>query len=159
MDEGDRQRVGRRIDGAAVEADLAGIGGVDAGEDLDQRRLAGAVLAEQRMHLAAPDVEVDVVERQRAGEALGQAADMARSGGCACRGAGCSSIASAMARSRPDRSPGRGHAPERDARPEPVGTRRPMLLHAPDFEIVLLVVVAGDEGVLVAAFGVDVLLA
>src|SRR5580658_9055771 len=33
---------------------------------------------------------------------------------------------------------------------------RRRLLHAPDFEIVLLVVVAGDEGVLVAAFGVNV---
>src|SRR5271167_773498 len=35
---------------------------------------------------------------------------------------------------------------------------RSKLLHTPDFEIVLLVVVAGDEGVLVAAFRVDVLL-
>ena len=33
---------------------------VDARQDLDQRRLAGAVLAEQRMDFAAPDVEVDL---------------------------------------------------------------------------------------------------
>ncbi len=45
---------------------LAGVGRIDAGQHLDQRRLAGAVLPEQRMHLAAPDIEIDVVERQRA---------------------------------------------------------------------------------------------
>ena len=35
----------------AVEGDLAGVLGVGAGQDLDHRRLAGAVLADQRMHL------------------------------------------------------------------------------------------------------------
>ena len=33
-----------------------------AGEDLDQRRFAGAVLAENGVHLAAPEIEVDVFE-------------------------------------------------------------------------------------------------
>ena len=37
---------------AAVDQDLAAVGLIDAGHDLDQRRLAGAVLAEQRMDLA-----------------------------------------------------------------------------------------------------------
>ena len=55
---------------------VAGIGAVDAGEHLDQRRLAGAVLAEQRMHLAGAHVEIDRIERQRAGEALGEAGDL-----------------------------------------------------------------------------------
>ncbi len=36
------------LDGRAVHQDLAGIGRVDAGEDLHQRRLAGAVLADER---------------------------------------------------------------------------------------------------------------
>ena len=74
---------GDRIDGAAVQPDLAGIGAVHAGEDLDQRRLAGAVLAEQRVHLAGAHVEVDRVERERAGEALGQRLVTSRSAGSA----------------------------------------------------------------------------
>ena len=55
----------------AVQADGAGVGLVEAGDDLDQRRLAGAVLAEQRMHLAGADVEADPVQRAHAGKRLG----------------------------------------------------------------------------------------
>ena len=73
MDEGDRQRLRDRAHRPAVERDRARVGFVDAGQDLDQRRLAGAVLAEQRVDLAAPHVEIDVVERQRRGEALDEA--------------------------------------------------------------------------------------
>ena len=40
-------------DRLAVEQDLAGIGRLHSGHDLDQGRLARAVLAQQRMHLAA----------------------------------------------------------------------------------------------------------
>ena len=40
-----------------------------AAQDLQDRRLAGAVLAEQRMHLARQDVEIDIVERANAAEA------------------------------------------------------------------------------------------
>ena len=47
--------------------------GVHAGQDLHQRRLAGAVLAHQRVHLAGAEVEVDAVERGDAGEALADA--------------------------------------------------------------------------------------
>src|SRR6185295_4517704 len=36
-----------------------------AAEDLDQRRLARAVLADERVDFAAADLEVDVVERPR----------------------------------------------------------------------------------------------
>ena len=43
-------------------------GPVEAVEDVHQRRLAGAVLAEQRVHLAAPQVEVDAVVRDDARE-------------------------------------------------------------------------------------------
>ena len=45
----------------------------DAADDADQRRLAGAVGAEQREDLAAPDLEVDVLERLEArGVGLGR---------------------------------------------------------------------------------------
>ncbi len=39
---------------AAVELDGAAVGGVDAGQDLHQRRLAGAVLPDQPVNLAGP---------------------------------------------------------------------------------------------------------
>ena len=42
-------------------------GVVEPVEDVHQRRLAGAVLAEQRVHLAAAEVEVDVVVREMPG--------------------------------------------------------------------------------------------
>ena len=53
--------------------DLPVIGpvGVDPGEHLHQRRLAGAVLAAHRVDLTAPDLEVDVVQRLDPGELLG----------------------------------------------------------------------------------------
>ena len=55
------------------EAHAAGIGLDHAGDDLDQRRLAGAVLAEHRMDLAALAGEVDALERAHAAIALGDA--------------------------------------------------------------------------------------
>ena len=60
---------------AAVEQHPALVGPVDAGDDLDQRRLAGAVLAHQRVDLAGLEVERDVVERLDAGEGLARALD------------------------------------------------------------------------------------
>src|SRR6185503_10064213 len=44
-----------------------------AGEDLHQRGLAGAVLAEQDVHLALLHFEVDAVQRHHAGELLADA--------------------------------------------------------------------------------------
>ena len=41
-------------------------------EHLDQRRLAGAVLAEQRVHLAVADIEADVIAGRERAESLGQ---------------------------------------------------------------------------------------
>ena len=46
----------------AVEADRALVGGVDAGDRLHQRRLAGAVVADQADDLAGVDGEVDPVQ-------------------------------------------------------------------------------------------------
>ena len=50
----------------AVDGDLAGSRIDDAADDADQRRLAGAVRAEQSENLAAPDLQVDVLERLEA---------------------------------------------------------------------------------------------
>ena len=46
------------------------IPGVDAGEDFHQRRLAGAVLAHQRMDFARHELELNFVKRPHAGKAL-----------------------------------------------------------------------------------------
>ena len=56
-----RSQLGR----PSVKHDLARVGFVDPRQHLDQRRLAGAVLAEQRVNLAAADVEVDMIESER----------------------------------------------------------------------------------------------
>ena len=68
----ERARVGRRVDRdrRAVHLDRAAVEPVHAAQALDQRRLAGAVVAEQREHLAAAHVEVDPVERGDRAEAL-----------------------------------------------------------------------------------------
>ncbi len=54
----------------AVDEDLAAVGTMHAAEDADQRRLAGAVLADDGMDLAEADVEIDAVERDRRAEVL-----------------------------------------------------------------------------------------
>ena len=54
-----------RIGGAdlvAVDGDLALVAGVRTGEDLHQRRLAGAVLTDESKDLAGENVDVDIVE-------------------------------------------------------------------------------------------------
>ena len=72
MDEGDGQGVRPRLNITTLELDVAAVGRVDAGENFDQRRLAGAVLAEKRMDLAASHIEIDAIECKRRGETLGQ---------------------------------------------------------------------------------------
>ena len=47
---------------------------MDAGEDLDERGFAGAILAEQRDDLAGADVDARVAEGVRAAELLRHAA-------------------------------------------------------------------------------------
>jgi hypothetical protein len=59
-----RDRVRRHAgDVLAVEHDTAGGRLVDAGEHVEERRLAGAVRADQRDDRASRDREVDVVSR------------------------------------------------------------------------------------------------
>jgi hypothetical protein len=50
--------------GAAVDADMAGGRGDEAEDRLDQRRLAGAVRADDRRHDAGRDVEIDVPQHR-----------------------------------------------------------------------------------------------
>ena len=57
-------------DRLALDQDLALVRVVQPVEDVHQRRLAGAVLAEQRVHLAFAEVEADVVVRDDARKAL-----------------------------------------------------------------------------------------
>ena len=71
------ERVGRmgEADGPAVDLDLALVRHDDAGEDLPERALAGAVLAAERVAGARSDLERDVVERDDARKALGDVVD------------------------------------------------------------------------------------
>ena len=43
---------------------------IGAGNDINQRRLAGTVFAEQHMDLAMRQIEIDAVQRLHAGKAL-----------------------------------------------------------------------------------------
>src|SRR5690606_13309237 len=58
------------VDGAPVDADLAGISLVEAIEDRHQRRLAGAVLADDAVDGALGDGEADVLVGMHRAEAL-----------------------------------------------------------------------------------------
>ena len=72
--------LGMRI-GAPLPADLAGIGMQHAIDDLDQRALAGTVLAEQGMDLAGQDLEIDAVVGEAAREALDDALERQKRNG------------------------------------------------------------------------------
>ena len=54
----------------AVEHQPTGVGPVDAGEDLDERGLAGAVLSDEAVHLAGEELYVAVLESVNGAEAL-----------------------------------------------------------------------------------------
>ena len=71
-----RACAGSVVMSAAVEDDAAAVARELAAELRDERRLAGAVRADQRVHLAGADVEVDVVGRDHAAEALLEAAHL-----------------------------------------------------------------------------------
>ena len=58
------------VDRLAAQPDLALVRLVDAVEHAHERALAGAVLAEERVHLSGQHVEVDAVVRDHSGEAL-----------------------------------------------------------------------------------------
>ena len=66
-------RVARRaeVNRLAVDPHFAGVAGVDAGDDLHQRALAGAVLARDAVDRARPQREIDAPQRVDAAERLG----------------------------------------------------------------------------------------
>ena len=64
----------------AIDPDLAGVGPIGTRQHLDQRRLAGAVVAEQAHDLAALEVERHVVDRAHAAEADAHAAHLDQRG-------------------------------------------------------------------------------
>ena len=88
----------------AVDEHLALVGLDQPVEDVHERALAGAVLAEEGMDLAGPDVEVDVVVGEDAGELLGDAAH-ARAPGAPARGAVRARLGRRRATGRRSRSP------------------------------------------------------
>src|SRR5437016_4206884 len=55
----------------AVELEVAGVGSVDAGEDLHQSALARSVLADERVDLVGDEIEVDVDEGLDGAKSLG----------------------------------------------------------------------------------------
>ena len=64
--------VGRAVeeDLPAVHEDRAGVRRMDSGEDLDEGRLAGAVLAHESVYLAGEEVDRHVLERLHGAERL-----------------------------------------------------------------------------------------
>ena len=74
MDHGDAilQRIERRFqaDRQALQINLALIWNIYSSKDLHQRGFTGAVLAHQRMHRAALQPELHIVQRQHAGKFL-----------------------------------------------------------------------------------------
>ena len=58
------------MDALIVQIDLAGVRLMHAGDHLHQRGLARAVLAQQRVHFAGTQVQVDTAQRVDAGETL-----------------------------------------------------------------------------------------
>ena len=54
----------------AIDPDLAAVRLVDAGQDLDQGGLAGPVVADDGEHLAVPQVQIDLGDRQQPAERL-----------------------------------------------------------------------------------------
>src|SRR5207248_1116527 len=72
----------------AVEDHPAGLGAVDAGEDLDERRLAGPVLTDEAVYLAGEERDVAVLERMHGAEALLRVLERKHRFGLRCRQSG-----------------------------------------------------------------------
>src|SRR5579863_2912723 len=64
------------MDSAPADEDLARVRLIDACENFDECRLAGAVLADEGMNLGGHDRQVDAIQRNRAEEALSEASDL-----------------------------------------------------------------------------------
>src|SRR5262245_26642218 len=78
-----------RIDvrqGRAAYDQGAGIGMLGAGDDLDQRGLAGAVFPDKGVHLARPEIERYAIERAEPGEGLADGSSVEEQTGHVSRG-------------------------------------------------------------------------
>ena len=62
------------VHGTLAEIDLPRVARQQSVEDVHQRRLAGAVLAHERVHLARSDVQARIVDRHEVAEGLDDAA-------------------------------------------------------------------------------------
>src|SRR5690606_3882383 len=104
-----------RADGRAIEEDAAGVGLQQAGEDLEEGALAGAVRAEEAEELALAERERDPFEHapgtERAGERFDTEQAAVRGGG-RCRGGGGSRHSGPLV---PGAAPGRETARRLDA--------------------------------------------
>ena len=67
----DRLARGMERDRLGVDQQLTAIGGDDAGQDLAERRLARAVLADERVDRPLADLQADLVQGTHAAEGLG----------------------------------------------------------------------------------------
>ena len=89
------------LDRLPVEREGAARRAMHAGEDLGEGRLAGAVLAQQRVDFARAQVEIDVAQHFDAGEGLGDAAGRDQRERCTssaqCAGTGASGCDQASA--------------------------------------------------------------
>jgi hypothetical protein len=65
----------RRRHRRVLPADGPPVGRHETAHDLEQRRLAGAVRADETQHLAAPDAEAHVLQRKHVAEAARNVAD------------------------------------------------------------------------------------
>ena len=80
------------VDPFAADLDLALVGPVQAVEHAHERALAGPVLAEEGVDLAAADVEIDVIVGDHPGEALGDARHLEERDVLWSRGAGARGV-------------------------------------------------------------------
>ena len=82
VDDGDpelaRTRWSGDLDSGAVKRDLAGVGLVDAGQDLDEGALAGAVFADEGVDLGRQQRQGNAVQRLGGAEALRDAHQLGR---------------------------------------------------------------------------------
>ena len=80
IDHADAQPLGRagRVDAndASIDEDPAGIGRLRAGQNLHERRLAGAVLTDQRQHFAGIELQRNVIQRPHPGKRFPDAAHL-----------------------------------------------------------------------------------
>lgn len=80
-DSGQSRRLWRqRGEGLARQLDIARIRSIDAREDFKQCRLASAVLADERVHLARANGKTDIIQRLHAGKGLRHAGHDKRGG-------------------------------------------------------------------------------